>query len=188
MSNCRGLVVSATFLAGCQAPAPKPFTPFPDGYAVLMEPMEYRVGNTEHIITVPRGFVTDFASTPRAIWAVIPPFGRYQLAAVVHDYLYWEQGCTREQADKLFLKAMEESNVAPATRSVIFRSVRVGGGSAWNGNADEKEVGKPRVIPEGFLDIPANKDWRVYRMELAAKGVKPGTKPQQAPAYCAAVE
>jgi len=63
---------------------------------------------------VPAGFVTDFASTPRALWSVIPPTGRYQLAAVVHDFLYWDQGCTREQADTVFAWRWRKATSTPS--------------------------------------------------------------------------
>jgi threonine/homoserine/homoserine lactone efflux protein len=41
-----------------------------------MSELSYRIGDTTHIIVVPAGFVTDFASTPRAIWSVLPPLHR----------------------------------------------------------------------------------------------------------------
>lgn len=44
--------------------------------------------NKDTTIRVPAGFVTDFASIPRAFWVVFPPTGKYGKAAVVHDYLY----------------------------------------------------------------------------------------------------
>src|SRR5262245_46141191 len=87
--------------ANAQQPiVPVPLTPFGDGQdSVLTANLEYRVLQTTFVVVVPAGFVTDFASTPRALWSVVPPTGRYQLAAVVHDFLYWDQGCAREQAD-----------------------------------------------------------------------------------------
>src|SRR5207245_3938845 len=66
-----------------------------------------------------------------AIWSVLPPTGRYQMAAVVHDFLYWDQSCTREQADDLLRVAMAESQVDPKQRDIIWRSVRTFGHSAW---------------------------------------------------------
>ena len=39
-------------------------------------------------VTVPIHFKTDFASTPRFLWAFFPPYGKYTEAAVLHDYLY----------------------------------------------------------------------------------------------------
>ncbi len=38
-------------------------------------------------ITVPAGAVTDFASIPRFARMLIPKLGRYNKAAVIHDYL-----------------------------------------------------------------------------------------------------
>jgi hypothetical protein len=91
-------------LASCQAIQPVAFEPFADGQdSVLVEPMTYSIENTGEVIVVPAGFVTDFASTPRAIWAVLPPFGTYQKASVIHDYLYWMHECTKDQADKFYL-------------------------------------------------------------------------------------
>ena len=36
-------------------------------------------------VTVPTGFVTDFASIPRIFWSALRPDGEYAYAAVVHD-------------------------------------------------------------------------------------------------------
>ena len=43
--------------------------------------------NKTETITVPKGFVTDLASVPRAMWAFIAPFDVAR-AAIVHDLLY----------------------------------------------------------------------------------------------------
>ena len=39
-------------------------------------------------VVVPKGFRTDLASSPRILWPILPPFGRWSAAAVLHDYLY----------------------------------------------------------------------------------------------------
>src|SRR4051812_29221534 len=94
------LLVDSTAPFAPQPIKPVPLVPFGDGQdSVLTADLEYRIGTSNFVVVVPAGFVTDFASTPRAIWAVLPPVGNYQLAAVVHDFLYWDQRCTREQAD-----------------------------------------------------------------------------------------
>jgi len=166
---------------------PVPLTPFADGESsVLMADLRYQIGTTNFVIVVPKGFVTDFASTPRALWAVLPPFGTYQLAAVVHDFLYWDQGCTREQADDLLRVAMFESKVESAKRDVIWQAVRRFGGTAWNQNAAAKAAGQPRVIPAADLDLPPLATWAEYRAALAAKGVRPDPTPRQPPDYCGA--
>lgn len=46
------------------------------------------VQHDELTVTVPIHFKTDFASTPRFLWAFFPPYGKYTEAAVLHDYLY----------------------------------------------------------------------------------------------------
>ena len=43
--------------------------------------------NKTESITVPSGFITDLASTPRILWNVIAPFDVAR-AAIVHDLLY----------------------------------------------------------------------------------------------------
>jgi hypothetical protein len=166
---------------------PVPLLPFGDGQdSVLVADLTYRIGTTNFVIVVPAGFVTDFASTPRAIWAVIPPTGQYQLAAVVHDFLYWDQGCARQQADELLRVAMSESNVKPFERDIIWQAVRRFGETAWTGNALAKAQGKPRIIPTAEMDIPALVTWPEYQAQLVAKGVRPQPTPSTPPAYCGA--
>lgn len=174
-------------VGGCVAPAPTPLLPFSNGRdAVLYRPLEYRIGNTQHVVEVPAGFVTDFASTPRIAWALFPPFGRYQTAAIVHDFLYWDQACSREEADKLFLYAMEESDVDFTTREFLYLAVRKGGQLAWDQNANDKAEGKPKIIPPAHMPIPAKIDWADYRTRLMEKGIKSGTGPIKTPSYCKA--
>jgi Protein of unknown function (DUF1353) len=141
---CASLVATdAPYARGQQPIPPVPLTPFGDGNdSVLMAELSYRIGETNHIIVVPAGFVTDFASTPRAIWSVLPPTGRYQMAAIVHDFLYWDQRCTREQADALLRVAMAESLVGPFKRDIIWRAVRDFGDAAWIANARAKANGR----------------------------------------------
>ena len=91
----------------------------------------------ERIIRVPVGFVTDFASTPRVLWALLPPTGRYSKAAVLHDAAYQHPEMvtptiTRIQADRLFREGMEALRVALLTKWVLFWGVRVGGWVTWN--------------------------------------------------------
>jgi hypothetical protein len=178
------LIASAGAIAQ-QPIKPVPLIPFGDGQdSVLTADLQYRIATSDSIIVVPAGFVTDFASTPRAIWAVLPPVGNYQLAAVVHDFLYWDQGCTREQADNLLRAAMTESKVEPVKRDIIWQAVRRFGTSAWDGNAKAKADGQPRIIPRDQLDIPPLVTWPEYRAQLIGRGVRPQPTPATPPAYC----
>jgi hypothetical protein len=68
-------------------------SPFADGENwFLVEDLDYEVRDTGKIVTVPAGFVTDFASIPRPFWSILPTWGKYGPPAVVHDFLYWDQG------------------------------------------------------------------------------------------------
>lgn len=97
-------------------------------------------------IVVPNGFVTDLASVPRLFWQVLPPQGRYGPAAILHDWLYWQQATTREVADQVFLTVMEELEVPSAKRRAMWASVRVFGGLYWDMNFKEQRGGGRRVL------------------------------------------
>lgn len=103
----------------------------------VLQPVHYDTAAGERI-TVPAGYVTDFASVPRALWWLLPPTGRYQYAALIHDWLYDQhhQGCctrTRAAADALLLEVMIASGVPRWQRLAIYAGVRLGGHSYWAG-------------------------------------------------------
>ena len=54
----------------------------------LLYPFTYNWKPGYAKVIVPRGFETDFASIPRTARLLIPKLGRYNKAAVIHDYLY----------------------------------------------------------------------------------------------------
>lgn len=112
-------------------------------------------------VTVPIGFVTDFASIPTIFRSVLRPDGEYAYAAVVHDYLYWTQARSREEADQILKMAMEDFEVSKLTVEVIYNAVRVGGNIAWNGNAKEKAQGEKRILTR-LPEDPRTKweDWK----------------------------
>ena len=112
-------------------------------------------------VTVPPGFVTDFASIPRIFWSLLLPDGEYAYAAVVHDYLYWTQTRSRDEADEILKMAMEDFEVGSATIGTIYGAVRVGGAAAWKDNAQKKAQGEKRILTR-FPQDPRMKweDWK----------------------------
>jgi len=94
-------------------------------------------------ITVPAGFQTDLASVPRFLWAIFPPFGKYTEAAIVHDYLYTWQPCTRAQADDVLMEGMQTLGVSCISRQLIYGSVRAFGGSYWDRDHSDAKILKP---------------------------------------------
>ena len=97
-------------------------------------------------VTVPAGFVTDFASIPRMFWSVLRPDGKYTYPAIVHDFLYWTQTRPKEVADKIFKFGMEDFGVGTVTSTAIYNAVYWFGSSAWNENAKLKEKGEKRIL------------------------------------------
>jgi hypothetical protein len=97
-------------------------------------------------VTVPVGFVTDFASIPRALWSLLPRDGDYVWAAVVHDYLYWEQKTSKADADSVFNAAMEDYKIPTLERIAIYEGVSWGGQSSWDENARLKKAGEKRIL------------------------------------------
>jgi Protein of unknown function (DUF1353) len=155
-----------------QPPAPVDFRPFTDGkHWIVKQPLTYIVGVSSDSVTVPRGFVTDFASIPAYLQSLIQPTGPNLLPAVVHDYLYWNQTCTREQADQIMLLAMIENDVPASQRNSIYRAVRLGGASAWNENAAARKRGDLRILPEDRIEIRARTLWPTYQRTLMDGGV-----------------
>lgn len=97
------------------------------------------------VITVPDGFITDFASVPWPASMLIPLSGRHNMAAVVHDFLYSLLGevkipnnyrkRTRAECDAVFLEALEACGCNWIKRHIMYRAVRIGGGLPWNDHA-----------------------------------------------------
>jgi hypothetical protein len=101
---------------------------------MIIEPFEFYSTTLTRVIEIPIGFVTDFASVPRALWAVLPPQGQYGKAAVVHDYCYRTKGfCTRPKADQTFLEGMTILGVGRITRYTMYSGVRAFGASSYQG-------------------------------------------------------
>jgi Protein of unknown function (DUF1353) len=121
-------------------------------------------GQAHAPVTVPRGFVSDLASVPRIFWSILPKTGRYAYAAIVHDYLYWEQKLSREEADAVFKVAMTDSGVSDLATETLFRAVRVGGRAAWDENSKSKATGEKRILRKLPTDpLISWRDWRTKR-------------------------
>ena len=175
------LIASCAFAAVTSyAQLPPPSVPLlgvgDDRTWIVVTPLEYRIGDTADKIVVPAGFVTDLASVPSAFWGpplFLTPAGQYSRAAIIHDYLYWSQKCTREQADRLLVIAMKESRVSTVDEVTIYEGVHVGGDKAWSDNARNAIRGLPRILPEAYRQPPdPNMTWAQYAEQLMQAGVK----------------
>jgi len=82
-------------------------------------------------IKVPYGFENDLVTSPRFIWPILPPFGKYMDSGILHDYLYVNRIGTRKQADKEFLLAMLKDGVKKWVANGMYLYVRVLGWWLW---------------------------------------------------------
>lgn len=89
-------------------------------------------------ITVPAGFVSDFASVPRAaLWYVDDDDPAILYGSIIHDWIYSQLGqlgalcLTRAQADDLLRQTMLACGARPAQAWVVYQAVRLGGASHW---------------------------------------------------------
>lgn len=90
-------------------------------------------------LTIPAGYITDFATVPRLLRGVVATQGNHTLAALIHDWLYdtkydgdlgnWKRD--RKFADMEMLMWMEHCDSSKIKRYTIYTAVRVGGRKWW---------------------------------------------------------
>lgn len=147
------------------APAPLDATLFPDvldsRYGdgtdwLMLAPFQF-IDPIEGIITVPfversgqrLGYVTDFASIPRAAWPVIGAPAQYAKEAVIHDYLYTTQSFERERCDAVFYRALLANGRSQARATAMTLAVRAGGWHAWN----KRQGNVGNILDTDFWDL-----------------------------------
>jgi hypothetical protein len=109
----------------------EPATDKDDGNWELIADLRYVSDVAGQTITVPTGFVTNYASVPR-----IP--GVYELAgdtsavaATIHDYLYSTHIVSRKVADAVLREASAVTGVPWWRRQIMWAGVRVFGWTHW---------------------------------------------------------
>lgn len=87
----------------------------------------FKYTGNEDTFEVPAGFTTDFASVPRVFVWLLPRYGQWTQAAVLHDYL-WDRAEAGEMskfdADGIFNRALRELGVPYLRRWVMWTAVR----------------------------------------------------------------
>jgi hypothetical protein len=126
--------------------------------------------HTRYEMRLPRGFETDFSSTPKWIWWWLPPFDpEYTPGCIPHDLLYERHGnvtmwvtdertgvrtplatkWSRLASDELMLAGIRSGGTCEFKAWAMFRAVRIGGGGTW------KRAGQK---------FQQNKKWRVSEL------------------------
>jgi len=125
------------------------------------------------ILTVPKGFVTDFASVPRWLWALFPPHGAAMPASVLHDFCYtvhprevihnriaargdielnpYDPVRDRLIADRVFRNGLLKAGISKLQAEIMYRAVR------WFGAYRFKHYGKSRKTVRKEREIKQNR-------------------------------
>jgi hypothetical protein len=125
------------------------------GLWTLLAPLSYRSDLLGRVITVPVGFVTDFASVPRILGVYDLEGGKCNKAAVVHDWLYSmgsiAGGVDRKAADQVLREAIGASGYGEFTASMFYAAVRVAGASHW----DKDNLAQPGAVTANMQALAA---------------------------------
>jgi hypothetical protein len=125
----------------------------------VVEPIVYQ--GSRELFVVPENFETDFASVPRFLTWLVPTYGRYTKAAILHDWL-WDEATAgrfnRADADGIFCRSMRELGVPFLRRWLMWAAVRLGSvprSGPWGGGTRDAAllavIGLPSVA---FLLAP----------------------------------
>jgi hypothetical protein len=120
----------------------------------ILERVEWLDVATGALIRAEPGDRTDFASIPRLIWPIIPPYGRHSLAAVIHDKLYQLRGALPGgillswwQCNRIFRDIMRASGVRWSRRWVMWLGVTLGGWVPWIFGPHDDDSQPPGLAP-----------------------------------------
>lgn len=114
------------------------------------------------VVTVPAGFITDLASIPDVLKGIMDVNGRSRRAAVIHDWLYASQPCTRAVADDTLRSALIADGETPFRAGAYYWGVRIGGWAAWDAH-------KRNGLSSAFVTLNA---YRAWLSDIHSSGVK----------------
>lgn len=119
----------------------------------ILESFNYELGahDSGYVIHVPTGFETDYASVPKGLWNIMPPWGQYGKAAVLHDFLYRKSsGFSKTLGDAIFLDAMEILGVSWWRRTIMYLGVRYFGHSSYHWKVESPPATEVKMLkPDG---------------------------------------
>ena len=99
-------------------------------YWILVQPVKVTLSNGGDIV-IPVNFTTDFASVPWLLWGVIPTTGNHNLAALVHDYLYYSRYQNRLFCDRELFYWLRKTGSNKLKAYLMYWTVRVWGAKWW---------------------------------------------------------
>lgn len=111
-------------------------------------PFRYYIGakGSNRWVDVDKGYLTNGADIPRALWSILPRRGEYDQAVALHDHLcdnprastpYGFVPLNRRQVDTIFYEALEVLKVAP------WKLLSIRAGLDLNRLITKKSLGNP---------------------------------------------
>lgn len=173
-------VAALVFLASCTStffigrPTVTQLTAEPPIF-LLAYPLAFTVGEKNEPFEVPAGFVTDLASIPRALWWWEAPHEGTLAPAIVHDFLYWEQPCTKDEADAVMYVAMTQTGMSEFAINRVYDGIRTRfARDAWERNANARLKGEPRFFTAFFTSwlIAGRLDSKVTLATIQSEAIK----------------
>jgi hypothetical protein len=147
------IFLSCTFLFSCSSinkPSVTQLSSNPPLYMVS-HPLRYITDDGKHKIIVPAGFITDLASIPSVLWWWESPHETTLAPAILHDYLYWQQTCTKDESDAVMYLAMKKLELSFTKRELIYAGIRTPFAlSAWNKNNVARMGGESRFFTKEY--------------------------------------
>jgi len=115
-------------------------TSLSDSLWQVISVLVYRSRIYKGIITVPEGFVTDFASVPRVPLVYFAFGNRAHHESVIHDYIYQTHLTSKAKADRIFLEAMKARGKPLWIRWGMYLGVILGGRKAYKSGLERYKV------------------------------------------------
>lgn len=118
----------------------------------------------EDTISVPRGFITDFATIPKFLHGFIGPTGKYWRASVIHDWLLktlrmkptFQRQASPRDIDGIFRKICREEGIPVVLCWLLWVGVRLGA------------LGSRERRPGWWRDAPLVTIWAVLALPVVA--------------------
>ena len=110
---------------------------------MVRDPLTLIFSDGAPAITVPAGFVTELSSVPKDLRGSIAP-------AVLHDYLYWYQPCTQEEADAVMVSAMAAVGASRSTAAAAVQAISSTGPAAFKQYRERRRAGEVRTFTEAY--------------------------------------
>lgn len=85
----------------------------------LLKSVHIELSNGDRIV-IRKGFEWDLSSSPRIVWSLLPPDGDFEIASLIHDWIYQKGYSNRRFADKEMYLWSKASN---GTQKVSLKNI-----------------------------------------------------------------